>query len=338
MSVIRRRSPVAADADPTRAKVGRRRHAGRRRVGRPTSWGGLAIRGSLIVAAGTAALALAGPFALRPFVDAAGAAGTASEVSVAFVLDFGGSPDREVTGCVAVPASDNDYDALAAFTAEHGLAAPTYNSVDLLCSIAGDPATGCGQAVLHGYIYWSYFTGSADHWTYSDSGASGLVTPNVQGWRFQDPGTGLPNDPPPHTAPDYAALCSSTSPTTPTTPVSTDGGVGGGPRARGAGTTRTTRPPPDSRTKKAIAAAAAARAASTPTSSSTTTTSTYPPITTTTLPAINIPADPETGLASVSSKHATPGPGPDPLILGGLLVAALAIAAYARWRKRPRTP
>jgi hypothetical protein len=67
------------------------------------------------------------------------------------------------------------------------------------------------------------------------------------------------------------------------------------------------------------------------------TASTYPPITTTTLPAINIPPDPETGLSAVA-KHAAPGAGPDPLILGGLLVAVLAIAAYARWRRRPRTP
>ncbi len=326
------------------------------------------MRGSLIVAGGTAALALAGPFALRPFVDAAGAAGTAGETSVAFVLDFGGSPDREVTGCVTVPDSDNDYDALAAFTAEHGLAAPTYNTSQLLCSINGDPATGCGQEVSDGYVYWSYFTGGADHWTYADSGAFGSVVkldgaPDVEGWRFQDPGTGLPNDPPPHTAPDYSALCSRAHPTTaPTTPAPTPASSGGGPKKTGAVATGRTRALARAKARRAKAVAKAA-ATPCPSSSSTTTSTSRPltPVTTTTLPPscglsstttttaiqqpvtttspppVNIPADPETGLASVSKPEKS-GAGPDPLILGGLVVAILAIAASARWRKRPRSP
>ena len=285
------------------------------------------MRGSLIVAGCTAALALAGPFALRPFADAAGAAGTAGEVSVAFVLDFGGHPDREVTGCVTVPGSDNGYQALAAFTAQHGLAAPTYNATGLLCSINGDPVSGCGQGVPGGYIYWSYFTGSANHWIYASVGASQSVAKyDMQGWRFQDPGTGEPNDPPPHTAPNHDALCSST-PVTVTVPP--------GAPATGAAATGKHHGHKAPRTKKVKAARGTATTTST--STSTSTTSTYPPITTTTLPAISIPPDPETGLASVS-KHAPPGAGPDPLIVGGLLVAALAIAAYAMWRRRTRLP
>jgi hypothetical protein len=293
----------------------------------------LVVRGSLIVAAGTAALALAGPFALRPFADAATAAGSAGEVSVAFVLDFGGSAGHQVVGCVTVPASDNRYDALAAFTAEQGLAAPTYAPSGLLCSIGGIPATGCGQEVSGGYIYWSYFTGGPNGWEYSNTGAFGTVTPNdVEGWRFQDPGTGLPNDPPPRTAPDYAALCSSTS--TSTTPTTPGVGVGVSPagttgrtHTHGVGGTKPPKPPKPTKTRGTGAAVA----------NSTTTSLTYPPDTTTTLPPIVIPPDPETGLTT-AAKQAAPGAGPDPLIVGGLLVAILAIAAYTRWRKRPRTP
>ena len=72
----------------------------------------------------------------------------------------------------------------------------------------------------------------------------------------------------------------------------------------------------------------------------TTTTSTYPPDTTTTVADIPIPPDPEVGLANArhASSGGSSGPGPDPLIIGGLVVAALAIAAYARWRKRTGTP
>jgi hypothetical protein len=327
MPVIRRRSPVAADADLSRPG-----DAGRRGRGRPVSWAALAVRGSLIAAAGTAALALAGPFALRPFVDAAGGAGTAGEASVAFVLDFGGSPDREVTGCVTVPASDNRYDALVAFTAERGLVAPTYASSGLLCSINGDPATGCGRSVARGYIYWSYFTGGPNGWTYADTGAFGTVTPNdVEGWRFQDPGTGLPNDPPPPTAPEYEALCSGTS-STPTTSAPAGGASPAVPAAGRTHVHAVARTKPSKETKAPKTKGTGASAAS-----STTTTSTYPPDTTTTLPAISIPPNPEIGVATVA-KHVTPGAGPDPLIVGGLLVAVLAIAAYTRWRKRPRTP
>ncbi len=206
-----------------------------REPARNRSWRRLAT-GSLCIAAASAALALAGPYALEPFVDAAGAA---TEVGVAFVLDFGG--DRgQVVGCVHVPTSDNRYDALAAFTEQEHLAAPTYNDTGLLCSIGGIPVSGCGQQVGNRYIYWSYFTGPTTTdgpgpWSYSSTGAFaqvGACTPgpggalvgcDVEGWRFQDPGTGLPNDPAPRTPADYAAICLSsvTTTTAPTTTSST---------------------------------------------------------------------------------------------------------------------
>ena len=61
------------------------------------------ISAALMVAAASAALAGAGPDALMPFRDAAGAA---TEVSVAFVVDFGdlGAP---VVGCTQVPSTED---------------------------------------------------------------------------------------------------------------------------------------------------------------------------------------------------------------------------------------
>ena len=125
------------------------------------------------------------------------AAGAATEVGVAFVVDFGGS-GPPVVGCVKVPASDNGYQALQAFTAQAHLAPPTFNSADLLCSIDGDPAGApgvCGQSVPGGYQYWSYWfmTNGSGAWTYANRGASAPVGSaaggqDVEGWRFQNPG------------------------------------------------------------------------------------------------------------------------------------------------------
>jgi hypothetical protein len=309
MSITRLRSTAANDEDSARSIRTRRTRAWHR-IG----------RGALVVAAGTAALALAGPMALRPFVDAAGAAGAAGDVAVAFVIDFGPGT-TPVVGCVDVPPSDNGYDALAAFATQEGIYQPTYNSSGLLCSINSVPSSGCGQVVAGGYIYWSYFTGGKGGWTYASSGASGTVTTNVvQGWRFQNPGKGNPNDPAPRRTARYNSICRLSKSTTTTTRPS---------RVRRVTVTPTVAPVKNRST-----------ASTTTTVPSSPTPSTYPPVASTSLPSISVPPDPEKGL--VSTKHASGGsaggPGPDPLIIGGLLVAALGVAAFTRWRKRPRTP
>jgi hypothetical protein len=288
-------------------------------------------RGVLVAAAGTAALSLAGPFALRPFTDVAGAAG---DVTVAFVLDFGAPSLRLVVGCVSVPASDNRYQALAAFTAQEGLASPTYAPSGLLCSINGVPSSGCGQVVSGGYVYWSYFTGSATGWTYASTGAFGTVTPNdVEGWRFQDPGTGRPSDPAPRFTGQFRAICPPTPPTTTTTtaaPKAGGGGAGKGARATGAvAATHRARVEP-TKTHKVKDAGAAQTSGS-----GSTTTATQPSGPLQTIPPVSVPPDPAVGVASVA-KTAPAGVGPDPVIVGGLLVAGLAVAAYARWRRRTR--
>ena len=340
-------------------------HRGRGRVRR--RWG--FARGALLVAAGTAALSLAGPLALRPFADAAHAAGSAGEVSVAFVLDFGGSSSDQVTGCVTVPSTDTRYDALAAFVQEKGLTQPSYAPSGLLCSINGVPSSGCGQIIAGGYIYWAYFTGGAHGWVYASTGAGGTVgTDDVEGWRFENPGSGNPGDPGPRTAPHYDSLCGPTTPTTVPGGGSSGGGGGHGggggggqshpraaarsrtvggstPASDGPSTTSSSTLPsstaPSSTTSTVCPtpASPSTTSSTSSTSGSSTTTSSPCPATSTSSPDTATTDDPTVGLAN--ARHASSGgsgPGPDPMIIGGLLIAALAIAGYTRWRKRPRTP
>ena len=55
-----------------------------------------------------------------------------------------------------------------------GVAAPRYDSSGLLCAIDGYPVTGCGESDGTGaYVYWSYWTGSGDTWTYATAGPAG---------------------------------------------------------------------------------------------------------------------------------------------------------------------
>ncbi len=318
--------------------------------------------GSLCIAAASAALALAGPFALKPFADAAGAA---TEVGVAFVLDFGG--DRgQVVGCVHVPASDNRYDALAAFTQQEHLAAPTYNDTGLLCSIGGIPVSGCGEQVGNRYIYWSYFTGPTatdgpGPWTYSSTGAfatvgactaasgGALIGCDLEGWRFQDPGTGLPNDPPPRTPADYAAICLSTVTTTtspPTTsptstaPTSPAGGPTTPVAPSGHGTpngSQATTTPPSGSVVTTTAPTTRADPGG-PRAIGTAHTATGDTTSTTSPPRSGTGGHAEAVGSTPASAHPSGGSGSIPLIVGGVLVAVLVMASVLRWRKRPRMP
>ena len=182
-----------------------------------------ALRAMLFVGAASAALAAAGPDALCPFKAVAGAA---TEVSVAFVVDFGGL-GPPVVGCVQVPANDNGYEALGAFTAQHGEAAPIYNSAGLLCSINNLPGNApavCGQQVAGGYDYWSYWHGTTGAWVYANTGAFSTVqSGDVEGWRFETDGQSSPSDPHPAPASGYAGICGSVASTTSTVPAVDDG-------------------------------------------------------------------------------------------------------------------
>ena len=316
MSITRCRSTAAMDGDTTQL-TGSRGSRAWRRFG----------RSAIIVAAGTGALALAGPMGLRPFVDATEAAGAAGDVTVAFVLDFG-TGTTPVVGCVNVPASDNRYGALSAFVAQKGMAPPSYAPSGLLCSINGIPSTGCGQMVNGHYIYWSYFTGGTGDWTYSNTGASGQVTlGDVEGWRFQTSGNGNPTDPNPNSTAQFTSICAPGTATTSTIPITT---------------TTSSAPGTEQQVPPQSGAAASAAAGSVVTGGDSSTT-THPSTSTTTHPAtsppaVSVPAAPVAALGIADHPAGASGPGSGPVIIGGLLVISLGIAAFARWRKRPRTP
>ena len=233
MPIIRRRSTVAIDGDT----------AGSQRPRRARRWHRFG-RTALIVASGSAALALAGPMGLRPFADTAEAAGAAAEVTVAFVIDFG-KGTTPVVGCVSVKASENRYAALSDFLTSKGMATPRYdsNGSGLLCAINGVPSTGCGQISAGHYIYWSYFTGGSGGWSYASTGAFGTVTPrDVEGWHFQNPGVGNPSDPAPGGPSQYDSICAvgtTTTTTTSATTTTTTSHPASDPHPRGTGVTPT---------------------------------------------------------------------------------------------------
>jgi hypothetical protein len=318
------------------------------------------VRLALFVAAAAAALAAAGPDALVPFRAVAGAA--ASEVEVAFVIDFGGSVHASV-GCVKVPAGDNGYEALAAFTAQEHEQAPTYNNTGLLCSINDIPKSGCGQEVSDGYIYWSYWEAAAGKWQYANAGAFGAVTNGeIQGWRFQDPGRANPSDPPPTTPADFAAICAAgSSPTTTTTTTTTMPARPVGPSTTT--TAVTTRPSPD--TDPSVSAQGKSNGPG-PTSTSSSGKGTPSSgakglaahSTRTTDPPTKAPESKPVDGGSASSTSTSPGGGSHaqalsataaddrsgggdsavPLIVGTLFILALLVVAVIRWRRRPGSP
>ncbi len=108
-----------------------------------------------------------------PFVDAAAAA--AGEVDGRLRPRL--RPGRQSGGrAVSRAGHRQPLRRPAAFATEKGLVPPSYAPSGLLCSINLIPASGCGQSVAGGYIYWSYFTGSGGGWAYSSTGAFATVT------------------------------------------------------------------------------------------------------------------------------------------------------------------
>ena len=279
-----------------------------------------------------------------PFRDVAGAA---TEVSVAFVVDFGdlGPP---VVGCVRVPSSDTGYAALGAFVAEQGEEPPVYNNAGLLCSIdnlPGNAPSVCGAQVPGGYNYWSYWHGTTGSWVYASTGAfSDVQNGDVEGWRFETAGQSNPNDPRPSAPPNYSGICASMI----TTPTSA-------PPAAVA-------PPDPSATGSTPAGSPGASAAPTGSAHSSTPARPLPGVTTPTTPssAPTVPPAGSLGTKDQSSPMATPlgssseaqslraapvvenrgssgGPGV-PGAIGALLVLVLGVGAVVGWRRRARAP
>ena len=300
----------------------------------------------LLIGAASAALGSAGPDALVPFRDVAGAA---SAVSVAFVVDFGGAVGP-VVKCVQVPSGENGYAALALFTEQENEATPVYNSSGLLCSINGDPSTGCGQAAPGGYIYWSYWHGTSGRWQYATTGATATMQDgDVEGWRFENPGMSSPNDPPPGAAPDYASICGSAvsatsttaAPPTPTTApaIAAPGAASSSPQtapssagarqstssgASGASPSTTSNGGPSPPSSSVSGSKAGATGSPTDGGSGP-----IPP------GSVKSGSEAQSLRASPAAARQAGGGSVFPLLIGGGILAALIAASVVRWRKRP---
>ncbi len=311
-------------------------------AGGPVAVRGL-VRALLFVGAASAALAVAGPDALSPFKDAAAAA---TEVSVAFVVDFGGL-GPPVVGCVQVPSNDNGYEALGAFTAQHGEVAPIYNNTGLLCSInnlPGNAPTVCGQQVPGGYDYWSYWHGTTGTWAYATTGAFSTVqSGDVEGWRFETAGQSNPSDPPPAPAPSYSGICGSVESTPSTlTPVTTAAPAppvpmppaagSGAPTSRSVTGTAGSTPPTSGAVGGPSSSTVTASTAPPPAAANHSTGTTSPTSAGSGAEAQSLRADPTADGRAGSGSGAVPG------LIGAGLVVALAVGAVLGWRRRARTP
>ena len=292
----------------------------------------------------------AGPFALRPFVDAAHAAGSAGEVSVAFVLDFGGSSGDQVVGCVTVPASDTRYDALGRLRPEGG-PDPADLRVErpaLLDQRHPQQRVWPDRrrwlhllGVLHRRSRWLDLRVLGGERHGRDRRRRGLA--------LRESGVRQPARP---RAAHRAAVQLDlrlvdhprpSRPPPPSRPAGPDGGGGGGGGGRRSGTSCAHDHTPTPRTGLAPSPPVDRPPRSRPPPRHRrhppTTTSTLPSGTATSSPTTSATTDPAVGLANHTARvPGGPGPGPGPMIIGGLLIAALAVAGYTRWRKRPRTP
>lgn len=115
-------------------------------------------------------------------------------LGVAVVVDFGtvgdvsGAPPGMIAQCVQVAPGATGLKALQAA----GLRFRTGRG-GLICAIADYPkeSDGCAEANGDHFRYWSYWSGSAEGWTYQNTGAGTMrvKADRVEGWRFVDAGT-----------------------------------------------------------------------------------------------------------------------------------------------------
>jgi hypothetical protein len=307
---------------------------------------GLLTAGMLLGAVG-AALAPAGPTALVPFKDLAASA--ASDIYVAVVIDFGsGSNIKAVEQCVPVAANGTDADALSVDNTVG------YNDTGLVCSIDGYPANGvqnCTRSKGSEYYFWSYWHGSSGSWSYAENGpASQTVSPgDVEGWMYQNPGPANPTAPPPGPAPDYAQICGSpntttTVSTTTTTPTSASTSTPSTPPRTSTTPTSTGSPshsstpttsPSSSKPTGSTTGAGGAGSKGTSGAKGSTTTTTAPSLGSSS-------AHSSTGWIHhfsekfiIRSNHGSGGAPVLPIVLVGLIIAALAVGAVVLWRRRP---
>jgi len=330
-------------------------------------WRGV-VPAALLLGAGAAAMAPAGPEVLVPL--RVGIAAAASEVYVAVVIDFGtGGPSGPIVQCVQVPAgTSTDATALAAVVDDQ----VAYANSGLLCAIDGYPANGvanCDASSGQNYYFWSYWHGTSGNWVYANDGPAGsTVAPgDVEGWRFQNPGPANPNAPTPGPAPSYATICPQALTTTTTAPLTTTtsspsagspfGAVSAStvPAAGGSGPPATpasggTVTPTTSRSS-AGHPAATTKAAGGATTSVPGTSGAASPITTRAPPALGNStraANDRTdgagrtpgraqALGGTAGRSKSGGGAALPLVITGIVVALLGLGAFFRWRKQTDT-
>ena len=197
----------------------------------------------LVVALGVGVLPLPGAGDGAGAPPACAAPATAGTIRVAVAVDPGGVAGMTggpETLCVTVPEGATGADVLVARARALGRPVPRYNGAGLLCSIDGQPASGCGVRVDGTYQYWAYFLGG-DGWTYAGTGPAlrRARAGQLEGWRFVA-GAGNPTDPPPRTTASPADVCPPElppppPPTVPLPVAPAPSGGGGAPEVSGPG-------------------------------------------------------------------------------------------------------
>jgi hypothetical protein len=332
---------------PTADRTPRRRRPG-------TRTGVAALVG--LAGAGAVALGGPGPHGAPP-------AAAASTVDVAMVIDFGaGAPAslRVIVECLQMAAGSNGSQALAQLAQQLDEPSPSYNGSGLLCSLDGYPTSGCGTATGSGYDYWSYWHGTTGSWVYANAGpaTTGVFQGDVEGWRFENPGSGTSSDPPPASPPDFAAICANAAPspttttsapaaappsTAPPAKATTGGSAGTAPGTTTGGANPAASAPGSGSTGNAPLATGPPVTGTTGATRATTTA----PRSTTTAPSRHPTAHATAARRTTSARPAEalaatrhPASSDTPVLLGvfGGVALALGVAALVRSRRRARNP
>jgi len=253
----------------------------------------------------------------------------AGQTHVTIIVDHG---DRSAASavCVAAASTDNGATVLSTRASMLGLLQPRFDASGLLCAIDGVPAQGCGAQNGGNYSYWAYFHGVNGTWSYANIGPGGSRVSSgvVEGWRWEPAGSGLPSDPPPRatasTAPCAPPPPPPSSPSPPAVPQLTTGGAMTPPTSHPARTGATSKPglkPNVATPRTTVAATRLPRTETTAASS-------------TTLPPLQ-----ERALGARATAQRSHDGAPVGLVVGVVLVAALAAGGgiAARRRNRPAT-
>ena len=289
----------------------------------------------------------------------AGAGGAAgSGVCEGVVVDQGSAGSVTVQGVNVAPGT-SDLQALSAVNEP-----PTQNSSGLVCAINGYPTDGlqnCLATSAGGYDYWSYWQGDpyTNTWTYAAVGPAshtvGSGQTYVEGWRYQNPGPDNPSAPKPSVTPAaaFAQACPGVTPE-PEAPSGGGGSSGGSGGAGSGGAGGGPSPPPALSTSPTTPVGSGSQSATRPTIAGggvpVTTTTTHPgsavagvpanasaPSSIPTVGTRTAPRSAAEKAALAAAHHGSPGGGDPalPIVLVGLIIAALAGLTWWRWRSRP---